>query len=420
VHLVIATVGTRGDVQPYVAVGVALRDQGHVVTVATHEDHRALVEMHGLAFRGVCGSFRELLASPAGVTWLESSDRPRAYLRAFRELFSQVAEDWLDQFDAAYEDADAVLVHSIACGAIVALERRSVPHVVLSPFAAAPSKELDLGGLPRVPLITGVLERLGHQYLLDQVWKVAEAGHGRFRRQHGLALPGPMPWRRLLSLGVGHLHLFSELVTPRPSDWPPCAEVTGYCFLDAVEEWQPPPSLVDFLSSGEPPVYVGFGSMTGMDPEKLATLTHAALRASGQRAVIGMGWGGLAGFQGDDDTLIVDDVPHDWLFPRVAAVVHHGGAGTTAAALRAGKPSVVVPFFADQPYWARRLARLGVATRPVPKRKLTAPRLAAALQDVRATPAFARAADALGAKIRAENGAASAARRALHYLIARA
>jgi sterol 3beta-glucosyltransferase len=226
---------------------------------------------------------------------------------------------------------------------------------------------------------------------------------------------GPI-WRDQVRRGVPHLHLFSEHVVRRPKDWPACGEVTGFCFLDAPAAWRPPAALTDFLAAGPKPVYVGFGSMTGMNPEKLATLTRDALRQSKQRAVIGMGWGGIHGFEASDDMHVVDDVPHDWLFPRVSAVAQHCGAGTTAAALRAGRPTVAVPFFADQTFWGQTLNDLGAAPPPVPKKKLTVARLAAAIAHATSEPRYAERSEAIGAAIRAEDGAARTAERALHHL----
>jgi sterol 3beta-glucosyltransferase len=153
-----------------------------------------------------------------------------------------------------------------------------------------------------------------------------------------------------------------------------------------------------------------------MDPAALAALTREALHQAKRRAVVAMGWGGMRDFEESDRLLVVEDVPHDWLFPRVSAVVHHAGAGTTAAALRAGKPSVGVPFFGDQPWWARALARHGVAPPPIAKKKLTAERLAAAIVAATTNDAFRSRAEEMGAQIRAERGAALSADRALHYL----
>lgn len=186
--------------------------------------------------------------------------------------------------------------------------------------------------------------------------------------------------------------------------------ITGYWSLDEAPDWRPPARLVEFLESGPPPVYVGFGSMAHRNPQQTTQLVHKALQRSGQRGVLATGWGALSGAQWPhtSDLFMLDSIPHSWLFPRMAAVVHHGGSGTTGAGLRAGVPSVLVPHAGDQPFWARRVADLGVGPRPIPRRRLTAERLAAAIaRAVRDEEMRARAA-AVGQRIRAEDGVGQA------------
>jgi len=180
--------------------------------------------------------------------------------------------------------------------------------------------------------------------------------------------------------------------------------MTGYWFLDDAQEWLPDSKLSAFLDAGPPPVYIGFGSMAGRDPERLGTIAVEALQAAGVRGIIATGWGGLRTGSLPDSILKIDQAPHDWLFPRMAAIVHHGGAGTTAAALRAGKPSVIVPFFGDQPVWARRVYEIGAGARPIPQKKLTAENLASAISNVTGNAGMRRTAEDLGEKIRSENG----------------
>ncbi|MEU8235463.1 nucleotide disphospho-sugar-binding domain-containing protein [Actinoplanes sp. NPDC048967] len=199
-------------------------------------------------------------------------------------------------------------------------------------------------------------------------------------------------------------HGYSPAVVSRPADWPAAVQVTGYWWPARVPQWQPPDLLVDFLAAGPPPVFVGFGSMTPAH-ERLHDVVAAAVGRAGVRAVVQSGWAGLG--PAGDDILVVDDLPHDWLFPRAAAVVHHAGAGTTAAGLRAGVPAVPVPVLVDQPFWADRLHRLGVASRPLPPAELTADTLADALRSCLARPAHRERATGLARRIRAEDGSAA-------------
>jgi sterol 3beta-glucosyltransferase len=204
------------------------------------------------------------------------------------------------------------------------------------------------------------------------------------------------------------LYAYSEAVVPRPADWGEHVAVTGYWFLDAPAGWPPPPGLLKFLADGPPPVYVGFGSMFMAGGAPMTTVVVKALELSGQRGVIATGWGGLTAEIGPDHVYFLEAVPHDWLFPRVAAVVHHGGAGTTGAGLRAGRPTVVCPLVGDQPFWGRRVAELGVGSAPLPRAKLTAERLAEAISAAVTDAKMQERAADLGERIRAEDGVARA------------
>jgi sterol 3beta-glucosyltransferase len=164
------------------------------------------------------------------------------------------------------------------------------------------------------------------------------------------------------------LHCYSPHVLAQPSDWPETAVATRYWFLDRDDTWQPPADLVDFIAAGPPPVYVGFGSISGRDPQKTTRAILDALAQSGQRGILATGWGGLQTSDLPDSVFQIKAVPHDWLFPQMAAVVHHGGAATTAAGFRAGVPTVVCPFFGDQPFWGKLVAALGVGSEPVPRK----------------------------------------------------
>jgi UDP:flavonoid glycosyltransferase YjiC (YdhE family) len=230
-------------------------------------------------------------------------------------------------------------------------------------------------------------------------------------RQQVLELPaapffGPFKSPRLQNSPV--LYGFSEAVIAKPADWGSQAHITGYWFLESERDWQPPPGLEAFLQRGPTPISIGFGSMSSRKAEETAQLILQALAKSGQRAILLTGWKGLQVDTLPENVFALDSAPHEWLFSHVSAVVHHGGAGTTAAGLRAGVPSIVVPFFADQPFWGQRVADLGVGPAPIPRKKLTADRLAQAIQQAVQDSAMQQRASSLGEKIRAENGIARA------------
>ena len=214
---------------------------------------------------------------------------------------------------------------------------------------------------------------------------------------------------------------------PAPTDWPDSVAITGYWFLDDDDDWTPDPRLSRFLGSGETPVYVGFGSMPGLDPVEMTSMIIEALAHAGrrgvlatgrrviarlldprtqpQRKILATGGGAIGGHVASTDHVhIIEGAPHDKLFPLMSACVHHGGAGTTAASLRAGKPTVICPFFGDQPFWGRRVAELGVGPRPISRKSLSGRTLAEAIASATRDGAMRRQATALGARINAEDG----------------
>jgi UDP:flavonoid glycosyltransferase YjiC (YdhE family) len=209
---------------------------------------------------------------------------------------------------------------------------------------------------------------------------------------------------------------YSPSVLPKPADWPEQIEVTGYWFLDRPPSWQPPNDLLEFLAAGPPPVYIGCGSMVGARRETFLGLAQQALRETGLRGLI-VSHDSAGPTSLGDNILVIGEMPHDWLFPRVAAVVHHGGAGTTGAALRAGVPSIIIPFIADQPFWGRRIQELGAGVGPIARRKLTTRRLVEALTLVIGDQRVRQRAAALGQHIRAEDGVANAVN-AIHSQLA--
>ncbi|MEW5956997.1 MAG: glycosyltransferase, partial [Chloroflexota bacterium] len=212
------------------------------------------------------------------------------------------------------------------------------------------------------------------------------------------------------------LYGFSPNVVPKPSEWDDEVHITGYWFLEKPDDWQPSTDLLDFLESGSPPIFVGFGSMTNRNPEAVTDMVVKALTRSGQRGLLLTGWGGLSNADLPDNIFTIEFAPFDWLFPRMAAVIHHGGAGTTAAGLRAGVPTIIVPFFGDQHLWAWRVAQLRAGPRPIPRKQLSAERLAAAIKETNDSKEIRSCVATLGQRIRSEDGVAEAVRVLNHHL----
>ncbi len=286
---------------------------------------------------------------------------------------------------SAESDLIVAGVGGLFVGASIA-EKRGLPfvqayNVPLTPTAAFPGVLLPWLSLwPR-----SISHRLSHSLTRQVVWQAACMAGNRARMET-LDLPSA-PWRGAFEREVFQrepvLYGFSPSVLPRPEDWDARVHVTGYWFTDEPDGWIPPREVVRFLEAGPPPVYIGFGSMSQKEPEATTRLGLDAIAATGRRAIVHAGWAGLAAAATPDDVLVGGSFPHVWLLPRVGAIVHHGGAGTTAAAIRAGVPSVVVPFHGDQPFWGGLTHTLGVGTTPIPRRRLTATRLAAAIEESR-------------------------------------
>jgi sterol 3beta-glucosyltransferase len=234
-----------------------------------------------------------------------------------------------------------------------------------------------------------------------------------------LGLP-PMPWNGPFNHHyenrMPYLYGFSPSVVPRPDDWPAWHHISGYWFLDRDPSWSPPDALAHFLEAGPKPVSIGFGSMTGSGAVRLLKLAVEAIKQTGQRAVLLGGWADVASLDLPKTVFQIDAVPHDWLFPQVAAVAHHGGSGTTAAGLRAGVPSILVPFFGDQPYWGRRVHALGVGPMPIQRKALTAHKLAEAISQAVNDETMQAKASAMGERIRSEDGVGSAVAFIRNYL----
>jgi sterol 3beta-glucosyltransferase len=408
VKVLIMTLGTRGDVQPFVALARGLAAAGHDAVLAAPHRFAEFVTSRGVRFAGVDDGPLRLMdeASVVGDVAERGLRAKLALARRMPAMFTTVLEDcWTVATDGPGRDAD-LIVHNgqIIAGQHVA-EGLAKPAVLALPIPIyVPTREFPWPGqatpLPRTLNRLTFAGMRGPELMFGRTvdrWR-ATIGLPRRRWRHD-------PRRRPDGTPAPVLHAISRHVLPRPADWPPTATVTGYWFLPSTEPLSP--ALVEFLDAGDPPVFVGFGSMAGPDPAATTATVLAAVRRAGRRAIVGTGWGGLT-TQPAKDMFVVDDVPFDQLFPRVAAVVHHGGAGTVAIAAAAGRPQVVCPFVADQPFWGQRMHDLGVAPEPVEQRRLTADRLATAIEQ--AIAEHTAAAAELGELVHAEDGLQDAVR----------
>jgi UDP:flavonoid glycosyltransferase YjiC (YdhE family) len=305
-------------------------------------------------------------------------------------------------------DADAILVAPTSLPLAPALrEQRGTPFACAFLQPGHATSEFGSWILPEPPRwlpFRGAACRLTHRLGWELLFQLAGRAYDNARlRVLGLS-PGKNPFAALAAERWPTLYGFSHSVVPRPADWGPEVELTGYWFLDRDPSWRPPAELEAFLAAGPPPICVGFGSMPSPDPAALTREVVGALERAGQRGLLLSGWGALEGVELPESVFALEAAPHDWLYPRVTAAVHHGGAGTTSAALRAGVPSMVVPFMADQWFWGRRVAALGAGPAPFPRRKIDAERFGAALRDLAENPRYREGAQRAAAALAAEDG----------------
>lgn len=412
--IAIFTVGTQGDIRPCIALGHGLQRAGYPVRIVTDESYAPLVRGNGLDFFPLTSNFQQFLEANR-----HHSDKGldlRQMARIFRDCYTNWAPDWVAQGQAAIEGVG--LLAGLGNSTLLA---KSLAEAYGLPFISVQLQPAMIPSRILAPMVLDIYKRkvpasmnVSVYYLLRLLaWSVMKpAINDIVRPQLGLR---PHPWygpyfdrgRELLTRVI---YGFSRHVVPRPADWPHTAQVAGYWFLQE-PQWHPSEALRNFLDAGPKPVYVGFGSMVSSDATAFTETVLEGVRRSGQRAVLATGWGGLEGEEGpqDEKTFFIRSAPHDWLFPHMAAAVHHGGAGTSAAAARAGIPSVIVPFYGDQPFWARCLHNQGVAPAALDRQHLRPDTLAGAIAEA-ARPIMQDAAQLLGRRIRAEDGVAEALR----------
>ena len=391
--ILVLTAGSTGDVAPFAELAGRLGDRGHEVVLAADAAFGHLAPNGPVRFEPIRADFQSLVPTPEG---------KKPSLRG--DVFPVIRNLLADSSRVAQAERPGLIVaHEKTLAAPHIAEKLGIPHVqALTVPMLTPTRAFPLPGVVRRDL-GGFLNRASYRLVAGLARPYSGLIRGLRREDLGLAESGrpPAPARTL--------YCYSPSLVPRPPDWPADVAVTGF-WLGAGNDSAPAPdpALERFLAAGTQPVYVGFGSSVGRDPALLGTAAAEGARQAGVRAIIATGWGGMRDVSGDADTLVVERADHAWLFPRVAAVVHHGGAGTTAAGLLAARPTVVCPFQGDQHFWGAAVHCAGAGPEPLPARKLTPARLAAAIRTAVDNGGMqARALD-LSGRMRAEDGTGQA------------
>jgi UDP:flavonoid glycosyltransferase YjiC (YdhE family) len=411
--------GSYGDILPLATLGQGLVATGHQVRLVTFENFKEMVTTHGLNFHAIRGDSRAILNAGGGLELAESGQNVvRMWLTAMRS-FGTLAEGYAHDLSSPELAETDVIINQLPGGlyGYDLAEKLNIPMLGAAVMPLTRTRSFPMlafpAGFARFPGYNALSYHLAEQ----SVWQVFRPTINRWRTKT-LGLPKQRFGGNFGQVGTQQypiLNGFSAHVVPRPLDWSEHVHITGYWF-PRDEVWQPPDSLRKFIESGTPPVFIGFGSMPVRQPKQTTAVILKALKLSGQRAILHAGWAGI----GDDDlpetVYKIDYAPYAWLFPQMAAVVHHGGSGTTAFGLRAGIPTLIIPFRFDQFSWGRRIATLGMGPKPVPFRNLSAARLGRALAIAATDSQMGQRATALGQKIQQEEGVKKAVTIVEHYL----
>ena len=414
-RVTITTGGSRGDVQPYVALGVGLRRAGAEVCLATAPDFEDFVRSEGLDFYPVSLDVQKLISD-----MIDEGGSTVGLARGLAERFGPMMDQNLADYWAASEKSDSIIWGpSGFLGGHIA-RARGIPSAAaeMQPILR-PTGSYRSSVIPPIPAsvdrgrLGRVVNRLSYVVVHELFWQF-------FRRSINKTITEGLGLEPMVALEEGRratgnrepvLCAWSPHVLARPPDYGNRMHVTGYWFLKS-EDWTPPSELKDFLAVGPAPVSIGFGSMNRLDPGEMVEAVTGALRRTRRRGILLTGWSEITQADVPDDLLVLEGAPHDWLFPKVAAAVHHGGSGTTAASLRAGVPTVTTPVFFDQRFWGERVHALGAGPAPLLQGRLhgrvTGERLAHAIDTATTSETIRRSAREIGERLRAEDGVGNA------------
>ncbi len=407
---IITSYGTRGDVQPYLALALRLKEEGHEPTLVAGLEYAAFIRERQVDYAPMRINVRDILASKACAAFFNGVGKEkRDAMRAWGKALAAHLPDILDDIWAASQQADCLIYPPTLYPVWHIADKLKIPAII---SFAVPAVSVT-GAFP-APLLTAsdsgkFLNRWSHRAAI-MILTLGFRSSVKAWCRTTLKVEPPSLFKNYLSRNgtpIPVLYCYSQKLLPMPNDWNATTLASGYWFLEREEGWQPSPELEDFLSKGPPPVYLGFGSVLSADPERTNRLILSALRQSGERGIIAIGESGMTAQQGHEFVHYERYICHDWLFPRVKAVVHHGGSGTLAIGLRSGKPTVVCPFTAEQTFWGNQVQRLNAGPAPlaqVPQQGFTAEKLAEAIKTAVSDPVIQQGAEDLGKAIRNEEG----------------
>ncbi|KAF5681233.1 UDP-glucose,sterol transferase [Fusarium heterosporum] len=405
-NIVIQVVGSRGDVQPFIALGNELQKHGHRVRLATHDTFENFVRGSGLEFYPIGGDPAELMAymvkNPGLIPSMQSLaageiQKKRAMMEEMLEKFwySCIRPDTSTGNPFV---ANAIIANPPSFAHVHCAQALGIPvHMMFTmPWSSTRAFSHPLANLKNAgsdPRLTNYMSYTVVEYM---TWQ------GSIDLEEVAMFDAPMLAQ---TLKIPFTYCWSPALVPKPVDWPSHIDVCGFFFRDP-PQYSPPPDLERFLKAGPPAIYIGFGSIVLDDPEKIISIILEAVHGTGVRAIISKGWSELGGME-HENIFWIGDCPHEWLFQHVAAVIHHGGAGTTACGLKNGRPTTIVPFFGDQPFWGDMVAKAGAGPKPIPHAKLSVDNISEAIRYCLSEEA-AQAAMSISARMQHEEGVRAA------------
>lgn len=415
--ITIVAMGSRGDVEPYIALGKGLKRAGHEVYMPVSEIFKEMVLNAGLIYFPIIGVDPKSFLRSKNIVEARKKKSNVGFLMEMFKKIRPLAESYYKQIWEACKGSDAIVSAFLYLFAYDSAEKLNIPCIQSVLYPLYPTGEFPSIMIP-FDTKNKRFNRFTHTLIWASLWGFAKKEINKARKELLELNPYGFfgPYKKLAQDKSPILLAFSPHVIPRPSDWVNKWMITGYFFNDDYEDYDPPEDLVNFINSGLKPVYIGFGSMTDNKPAKTTEMILEGLKLSGQRGIISIGWAGIGNYNLPDSVFLVDNVPHSWLFKNVSATVIHGGAGTAAASMRAGVPTIITPFLGDQFYWGRQLHKLGVSPKPINFNKLTSERLADLIKTALTDEDMKMRAKELGEKINSEDGVGNAVEIINNYL----
>ncbi len=404
-RLTMISIGSTGDVRPYVILGQELTRRGHIVRIAAFSPFEKMIREAGLDFYPLAGDVVKFMASI-----MKPGTNGINYLQRVQNAIKEVAGPLLQNMQSACDGAEAIITTFFGSSMYSIAEKNNVPCIQTQYYPMDYNDAVPISSAPGLKAGKAwnkMTYKVGY-LLINSLERRYLTG---WRKEQGMRVRKirPKPDYTVNGHQIPVLYAVSPLLMQRPTYWKEHIHMTGFWMENVTPDFTPDAALEAFLKAGEKPVYIGFGSMVSGDMGKTLSIVLEAVEASGVRAILQKGWGGADITANSNRIYVADYIPHDWLFEQVAAVVHHGGAGTTAAGLKACKPTLIIPFGGDQPFWGMRVRALGLGPKPIRREFLTAEKLTKALVNLTQTKSYCVAAKELGMRLREENGTRIAA-----------